>query len=202
MLMMAKKNIPHAQVIPIDGWAKSEILPMYGIQDFSYKLPFLLHVFDDAGGKLRVVLDDPPQIEQYLDKTFHPSLECNNPKACKIHLDVFQKFIFFLKSEKGSTAERAKLKHLVDDLHKINDFLLSTEGKFLGGDSITVPDCNLLPKLYYIRIAGKYFKQFEIPSECTALKRYVEDGDMDEGFQDSKCTEREIVEGFRKYVHG
>ena len=34
-------------------------------------------------------------------------------------------------------------------------------------------DCELMPKLQHIRVAGKNFADFEIPSHLTALWRYM-----------------------------
>ena len=199
MFMIAKKEIPNAKVIPVDTIYKKDILLKYGVEDQSLKLPLLVHAYTSAGD--RVLVDDPPQIEVYLEEKFQPYLRSKDPKAYKVQLDVFQKFVFYLKTAKGSDAEKNKLKQLTDELRKINQFLADNERQFLSGDSITIPDCQLMPKLYYIRIAGKYFKQFEIPDNLEALKRYIEAGDLDESFQDSKCSEKEIVEGFKRYVH-
>lgn len=196
MFMIAKKEIPNAKVIPVDTIYKKDILLKYGVEDQSLKLPLLVHAYSSAGD--RVLVDDPPQIEAYLEEKFKPFLRSKDPKAYKIQLDVFQKFIFYLKA-KGD-AEKAKLKQLVEELKRIDQFLLDNDRQFLSGDTITIPDCQLVPKLFYIRVAGKYFKQFEIPDGLSALKRYIEACDLDESFQDSKCSEKEIIEGFKRYV--
>ena len=196
MFMIAKKEIPNAKVVPVDPVYKKDILLKYGVEDQSLKLPLLVHAYTAAGD--RILVDDPPQIEAYLEEKFKPFLRSKDPKAYKIQLDVFQKFIFFLKT-KGE-AEKAKLKQLLDELKRIDQFLLDNERQFLSGDSITIPDCQLMPKLFYIRVAGNYFKKFEIPDQFAALKRYIEAGDLDESFQDSKCSEKEIIEGFKRYV--
>lgn len=198
MFMIAKKEIPKAKVIPVDTIYKKDILLKYGIDDQSLKLPLLVHCYTEGGD--RVLVDDPPQIEAYLEEKFQPYLRSKEPNAYKVQLDIFQKFMFYLKTKKGSDIEMSKHKHLIDELGKINRFLTDNERQFLSGNSITIPDCQLLPKLYYIRVAGNYFKQLEIPDSFTALKRYLEAGDLDESFQDSKCSEKEIVEGFKRYV--
>ena len=196
MFMIAKKEIPNAKVIPVDTVYKKDILLKYGVEDQSLKLPLLVHSYTAAGD--RILVDDPPQIEAYLEEKFKPFLRSKDPKAYKVQLDVFQKFIFYLKA-KGEP-EKAKLKQLLDELKKLDQFLVDNERQFLSGDSITIPDCQLMPKLFYIRVAGKYFKKFEIPDDLSALKRYIEAGDLDESFQDSKCSEKEIIEAFKRYV--
>ncbi|XP_028414683.1 chloride intracellular channel protein 1-like [Dendronephthya gigantea] len=196
MFMIARKEIPNAKVVPVDTVYKKDILLKYGVEDQSLKLPLLVHTYTAAGD--RILVDDPPQIEAYLEEKFKPFLRSKDPKAYKVQLDVFQKFIFYLKAKGDS--EKPKLKQLLDELRKIDQFLTDNERQFLSGDEITIPDCQLLPKLFYIRIAGKYYKKFEIPDDLAALKRYIEAGDLDESFQDSKCSEKEIVEGFKRYV--
>ena len=191
MMMIASKEIPNATIVPVHPVYKKDILDSYKIDDHSLKLPFLMHILKDR--VTRYIEDDPPRIEAYLEDAFAPRLQCKNPKAYKMSFDVFQKFMFYVKTTRGSPQESAKLKNLNDELAKIDDFLSQTHGKYLDGDTMTIPDCHLLPKLHYIRVAGKYFRQFEIPDELTALKKYLEAADLDEAFQCSKCTDKEVL---------
>lgn len=51
--------------------------------------------------------------------------------------------------------------------------LLITQGVFVAGESVSQKDLELAPKLFAIRVGGKHFKNFEIPSELTAVHAYV-----------------------------
>lgn len=52
---------------------------------------------------------------------------------------------------------------LLAHLRKINDHLAHRGTRFLTGDTMCCFDCELMPRLQHIRVAGKYFVDFEIP---------------------------------------
>lgn len=52
---------------------------------------------------------------------------------------------------------------LLAHLRKINDHLAQRGTRFLTGDTMCCFDCELMPRLQHIRVAGKYFVDFEIP---------------------------------------
>lgn len=52
----------------------------------------------------------------------------------------------------------------------INNWFLR---RFLTGDTMCCFDCELMPKLQHIRVAGKAFAEFEIPVGLAALWRYM-----------------------------
>ena len=45
--------------------------------------------------------------------------------------------------------------------------------RFLTGDTLCCFDCELMPKLQHIRVAGRFFLDFDIPSEMTHLWKYI-----------------------------
>lgn len=65
--------------------------------------------------------------------------------------------VMLMKKEQHN--DRALLGHL----KKINDHLELRATRFLTGDTICCFDCELMPRLQHIRVAGKYFVDFEIP---------------------------------------
>eukprot|EP00092_Neocalanus_flemingeri_P017341 GFUD01018756.1.p1 GENE.GFUD01018756.1~~GFUD01018756.1.p1 ORF type:complete len:282 (-),score=94.04 GFUD01018756.1:370-1146(-) len=62
---------------------------------------------------------------------------------------------------------------LVSQLTKISQHLEGKANRFLTGDTMCCFDCELMPKLQHIRVAGKHFAEFEIPSSLEALWRYM-----------------------------
>lgn len=52
---------------------------------------------------------------------------------------------------------------LLGHLKKINDHLAQRATRFLTGDTMCCFDCELMPRLQHIRVAAKYFVDFEIP---------------------------------------
>lgn len=64
--------------------------------------------------------------------------------------------------------DEAKNNALLAHLKKINDHLANRNTRFLTGDTMCCFDCELMPRLQHIRVAGKYFVDFEIPV-CTVF---------------------------------
>ncbi len=60
----------------------------------------------------------------------------------------------------------AKEKQLIHELKKINDFLDQRGTKFLSGNEMTLVDCDLMPKIQHVRIAGKVLKFFFLVLVC------------------------------------
>lgn len=58
---------------------------------------------------------------------------------------------------------------LLAHLRKINDHLAARGTRFLTGDTMCCFDCELMPRLQHIRVAGKYFVDFEIPVSSGVL---------------------------------
>lgn len=59
--------------------------------------------------------------------------------------------------------DETKNNSLLGHLTKINDHLAQRATRFLTGDTMCCFDCELMPRLQHIRVAGKYFVDFEIP---------------------------------------
>ncbi|CAH1772532.1 unnamed protein product [Owenia fusiformis] len=150
------------------------------IKKISSRLPVLIH-----GNE---IVSDNDEIVQYIDDNFpSPSLAFDNKKANEICLEVFSKFSYFTKEVSHSSAQ------LLAELRKINNFLDQQGTTFLCGDYLTHLDCEMLPKLQHIRVVAKAFKNFEIPSEFTALWRYLNNAYSCETFKLTCPSDQEIV---------
>ena len=51
---------------------------------------------------------------------------------------------------------------LLNILRKINAHLEEKGSRFLTGDTICCFDCELMPKLQHIRVAGSFFADFQV----------------------------------------
>ena len=69
--------------------------------------------------------------------------------------------------------DEASKKSVMTLLQRINDTLASKGTRFLTGETLCCFDCELMPKLQHIRVAGKFFVDFQIPEEMTHLWRYI-----------------------------
>ena len=70
-----------------------------------------------------------------------------------------------LKKDESSKA------NLLSILRKINDHLEEKQSRFLTGETMCCFDCELMPKLQHIRVAGEFFADFHIPGK----KRHLSD---------------------------
>ena len=53
--------------------------------------------------------------------------------------------------------------------------LVSFFFRFLTGNTLCCFDTELMPKLQHIRVAGKFFMDFEIPLELKSLWKYIKE---------------------------
>lgn len=136
-------------------------------------------------------LDNLDEILEYIHNTFQKiDLSYDNilaEKACK---DVFSKFCFFIKAVSkdayGLTAELEKLdKYLIQRTR--------VKGPFMCGTRMTYLDCELLPKLQQIRVAGKEIKGYEVPVELAELWHYMDAAYQCEAFRASCPSDQEII---------
>ena len=78
--------------------------------------------------------------------------------------NVYSKFKLMLIKK-----DEASKQSLVAQLTRINSHLENKGVRFLTGDTMCCFDCELMPKLQHIRIAGKNFADFDIPTSLKAL---------------------------------
>ncbi|XP_070567539.1 uncharacterized protein [Ptychodera flava] len=145
------------------------------------------------------VIGDSAIIAERLEKDHpEPSMKASD-EACKIDANLYPKFIPFVKNKDASQDETLK-KPLVEELKKINDILAKSPGKFVEGDTLKHPDCSMLPKLYHIKVAGKHYKNFEMPADCGALTKYMETAFDTDVFKASQYPEEEVIYGWSMHM--
>lgn len=156
------------------------------------KLPVLLH--EDLEP-----LEDSDRIETYLEKTFEPSLKCSNEKANNAGRDLYSKFALFMRNSNPEKDEKLR-DALNKELTKLNEFLDSVEspGKYLDGDDLKLPDCNLLPKLMHVKVAGE-LKGLELKNFPFVME-YLEKASEKSVFRDTFTdnVKKDIEAGWRK----
>lgn len=154
--------------------------PPVDFKKLANRLPVLKH-----GDEIR---SDNDEIVQYIDETFpYPSLQYNNVHAHSVCLDIFSKFSYFIKQVSHSAD------HLLKELQAINDYLETSNTRYLCGDKLTHLDCLMLPKLQHIRVAAKAFKDFEIPDDMIGLWNYLGAAYQNETFRKTCPSDQEIV---------
>ena len=125
------------------------------------------------------LIEDPGKIETFLGRIDPPLRSENGEVNALVYKGagsvVYHKFCQLVKNVDPSTDDKLK-GILKDELKALDTFLRSDSmpGRFLGGDSLCIPDCILLPKLLHIKVVAKAFKDFEIPEEFTGIHAYMD----------------------------
>jgi len=126
------------------------------------KLPALKFMENDP-------IEDPNDIEKLIKRMPDHSLECADDEVNALVSKgygsrVYHKFCQLVKNADPNTDDKLKAS-LKEELKALDSFLNAMPGRFLGGDSLLIPDCILLPKLLHIKVVAKAFKDFDIPEE-------------------------------------
>lgn len=139
-----------------------------------------------------VECDTVDEIEQLLDR-----FDCDDmygrreskkeARAEQIFEDLYKKFNILLK---GLGDERALTRILL----RIDEYLQEEDGQtFLVSDRLARADCYFLPIIQHVRVAGKAYKDYEIPTELTYLWRYLSRSYDTDAFKESCPADREII---------
>ncbi|KAK3098134.1 hypothetical protein FSP39_016493 [Pinctada imbricata] len=152
---------------------------------------------NDGADITDMVYDSFDEVEQFFESVNKtcPKLKRTqqvNALPLKVFADLYKDFKLFLQNEYSDG------KKLLQDLEKINDFLEEQEQPFLTGPSLTYADCSLLPKLQHIRIAGKHYRNFDIPREMQFIWRYLDNGYNSEAFSFTMPTDQDIVQQYEQ----
>lgn len=112
--------------------------------------------------------------------------------------NVYSKFkIMLLKKDEASRNS------LLANLRKIDQHLRQPGGdggvpcRFLTGDTMCCFDCELMPKLQHIRVAGAFFADFNVPPELTALWRYYATMYNLDAFVQSCPADQDIINHYK-----
>lgn len=152
-----------------------------------FRVTGLRHVPALVHGK--EMTDHLDEILEYIDKTFPDvPLTYDNPEADAAAGNVFAKFCWFMK-------EVNKDPRMLDaELRKLDVFLSKhPDQKFLCGNHFSHLDCQLLPRLHHIRVAGGFLKSFKIAKEYRGIWRYLKNGYSTDVFGKSCPCDQEII---------
>lgn len=90
-----------------------------------------------------------------------------------------------------------KSSSLMAHLRKIDEHLGRKGTRFLTGDTMCCFDCELMPRLQHIRVAGKYFADFEIPETLVHLWRYMHHMYRLDAFLQSCPADQDIINHYK-----
>jgi chloride intracellular channel protein 2 len=138
-----------------------------------------------------VECDTVDEIEQLLDR-----FDCDDmygrreskkeAQAEQVFDDLYKKFNLLVK---GIADEKAVTRILV----RIDEYLQESETDFLVGERMARADCYFLPIVQHVRVAGKAYMNYEIPTELSYLWRYLATSYETDAFKESCPADREII---------
>merc|ERR1711971_628108 len=141
-----------------------------------------------------VAILENDRIERHIMKNIpggHNIFVADKEVATKIE-NVFSKFkLMLLKKDEASKA------NLLSILRKINDHLEDKQSRFLTGETMCCFDCELMPKLQHIRVAGEFFTDFHIPGDLRALWRYFNEMYQLDAFTQSCPADQDIINHYK-----
>jgi len=140
----------------------------------------------------RVAIDTVEEIVDYVDSQFPTDSNNNNfpevnEEVDKLARNFFSKFCFYIKSV--SRDARA----LAAELRRLDAHLRRLDTRYFFGDQLTRFDCEVLPKLHHLRVAGRHLKRFEITADCDGIWRYLNNAYNNDIFQKACPPDQEIV---------
>ncbi|XP_073496729.1 chloride intracellular channel protein 3 [Phyllobates terribilis] len=163
------------------------------------------------------VKTDVNKIEEFLEENLTPPRYPSMVPKCKesntAGNDVFQKFSGYIKNQSPAQEDNLQ-KNLLRSLLKLDLFLKNplphelscdpkmtvSKRKYLDGDNLTLPDCNLMPKLHIINIVCKHYRNFEIPSDLQGICRYRQNAEELKAFKYTCPNPQEIILFYRDVV--
>jgi len=87
-------------------------------------------------------------------------------------------------------------------LKAIDEELAKKRTRFLTGDTLCCFDTELMPKLQHIRVAGKFFLDYEIPKEFRNLWRYIREMYKLDAFTQSCPADQDIIHTYKMQQQG
>ncbi|XP_029941440.1 chloride intracellular channel protein 3 [Salarias fasciatus] len=162
--------------------------------------PFLIY-----NGEVKT---DTNKIEEFLELALapphYPTLSCKYRESNNVGEDVFRKFSAYIKNP-TQALEKKFLATLVDLNiyletplpHELDQNSSISARRFLDGDTLSLADCNLLPKLNIVKVICREYRAFTIPSELKGLTRYLECAYKQDQFRYTCPRDQEIIDAYR-----
>ncbi|KAM6985560.1 chloride intracellular channel protein 3 [Aplochiton taeniatus] len=164
--------------------------------------PFLL--YNDE------VRTDTNKIEEFLEEVLappkYPKLCCRYKESNCAGDDIFHKFSAYIKNPNPGLNNMLEKKFL-KSLMVLDQYLLTplpheldvnpdvtrSPRHYLDSNTLSLADCNLLPKLNIVKVVCKKYRDFTIPSALTGLTRYLDKAYQQDEFRFTCANDSEIL---------
>ncbi|KAF0031357.1 hypothetical protein F2P81_015912 [Scophthalmus maximus] len=156
------------------------------------------------------VKTDTNKIEEFLEETLappqYPKLCCRYKESNGAGEDIFRKFSGYIKNPNPGLNDMLEKKFLQTLIklsmyletplpHELDQNPNASESSrlYLDGDTLTLADCNLLPKLNIVKVVCKKYRNFDIPKELKGLSRYLDKAYKQDEFRYTCPNDSEIL---------
>uniref|UniRef100_A0A8C7UAR9 Chloride intracellular channel protein n=1 Tax=Oncorhynchus mykiss TaxID=8022 RepID=A0A8C7UAR9_ONCMY len=167
------------------------------------------------------VRTDTNKIEEFLEEALappqYPKLCCRYKESNGAGDDIFHKFSAYIKNPNPGLNDMLEKKFL-RSLMKLDQYLLTPlpheldqnpdarqySRHYLDGNSLSLADCNLLPKLNIVKVVCRKYRDFEIPVALTGLTRYLTKANQQDEFRYTCPKDSEILLAYQsvaKYLN-
>lgn len=167
------------------------------------------------------VKTDTNKIEEFLEEKLappeYPKLCCRYKESNGAGDDIFRKFSAYIKNPNPGLNDMLENKFL-STLVKLNMYLETplpyeldknpntseSSRLYLDGDTLSLADCNLLPKLNIVKVVCKEYRNFDIPTQLKGLTRYLENVYKRDEFRYTCPNDSEILLAYKtvaKYLN-
>lgn len=160
------------------------------------------------------VKTDTNKIEEFLEETLappqYPKLCCRYKESNSAGQDIFRTFSAYIKNPSPAVNPMLEKKFL-SNLVQLNNYLETplpyeldqnpsatvSSRRFLDGDTLTLADCNLLPKLNIVKVVCKEYRNFDIPKALKGLTCYLENAYKQDEFRHTCPQDFEILDAYK-----
>lgn len=134
------------------------------------------------------------KIERYIMKNIPGghNLFISDKETATVIENLYSKFKLMLTKK-----DELSLKALLNQISNINEHLERRGSRFLTGDTMCCFDCELMPRLQHIKVAGKYFAEFEIPTKYVGIWRYMYNMYQLDAFTQSCPADQDIINHYK-----
>lgn len=134
------------------------------------------------------------KIERYIMKNIPGghNLFVQDKDTATVIENLYSKFKLML-----TRRDEQSKKSLLHQLSNIDTHLQKGGERFLTGDTMCCFDCELMPRLQHIRVAGKYFADFEIPRSLSSMWSYMGHMYQLDAFTQSCPADQDIINHYK-----
>ena len=146
------------------------------------------------------VICDSYKIVEYLDQTYpEPPLNLpGNKDAEEATGQIFSVFSEYAKNQDKTKDAELEAKFTAE-LERVDQFLGKTPGAFLCGDSWSIADCVLVPRLYHITVVARHYKNYNKYENMQNLVKYMDTAFATDVFKATDYPPEYILQGWAKY---